>query len=71
VPAQGLHRAGGRAVAARLRVDAIDLYQSHWDDDKTPLEETLEAYAQLQRQGKVKAIGASNLAARASPRRCA
>ena len=47
----------------RLQVDAIDLYQSHWDDDKTPLDETLEAYAQLIRQGKVKAIGASNLAA--------
>jgi aryl-alcohol dehydrogenase-like predicted oxidoreductase len=47
----------------RLRVDAIDLYQSHWDDDKTPLDETLEAYAQLLRQGKVKAIGASNYSA--------
>jgi aryl-alcohol dehydrogenase-like predicted oxidoreductase len=47
----------------RLKVDAIDLYQSHWDDDKTPFEETLEAYAQLMRQGKVKAIGASNLSA--------
>ena len=47
----------------RLRVEAIDLYQSHWDDDKTPLDETLEAYAQLIRQGKVKAIGASNLVA--------
>jgi aryl-alcohol dehydrogenase-like predicted oxidoreductase len=47
----------------RLRVDALDLYQSHWDDDQTPLDETLEAYAQLQRQGKVKAIGASNLTA--------
>ena len=47
----------------RLRVDAIDLYQSHWDDEKTPLNETLEAYAQLIRQGKVKAIGASNLSA--------
>ena len=47
----------------RLRVDALDLYQSHWDDDKTPLDETLEAYAQLQRQGKVRAIGASNLTA--------
>jgi len=29
----------------RLQVDTIDLYQSHWDDDKTPLEETLEAIA--------------------------
>lgn len=45
----------------RLQVDAIDLYQSHWDDDKTPLDETLEAYAVLMRQGKVKAIGASNI----------
>ncbi len=47
----------------RLQVEAIDLYQSHWDDDKTPFEETLEAYARLIRQGKVKAIGASNLTA--------
>jgi len=45
----------------RLQVDAIDLYQSHWDDETTPLEETLEAYARLLEQGKVKAIGASNL----------
>jgi aryl-alcohol dehydrogenase-like predicted oxidoreductase len=44
----------------RLQVDAIDLYQSHWDDDKTPQDETLEAYARLIQQGKVKAIGASN-----------
>jgi len=47
----------------RLNVDSIDLYQSHWDDDKTPLDETLEAYARLLQQGKVKAIGASNLTA--------
>ena len=45
----------------RLQVDAIDLYQSHWDDQKTPFDETLEAYARLLRQGKVRAIGASNL----------
>ena len=45
----------------RLQVDAIDLYQSHWDDEKTPFDETLDAYARLIRQGKVKAIGASNL----------
>jgi aryl-alcohol dehydrogenase-like predicted oxidoreductase len=45
----------------RLQVDAIDLYQSHWDDVKTPFDETLDAYARLIRQGKVKAIGASNL----------
>jgi len=45
----------------RLQVDAIDLYQSHWDDEKTPFEETLDAYARLIEQGKVRAIGASNL----------
>jgi aryl-alcohol dehydrogenase-like predicted oxidoreductase len=47
----------------RLRVDAIDLYQSHWDDEKTPFDETLDAYARLIEQGKVRAIGASNLTA--------
>jgi len=45
----------------RLQVEAIDLYQSHWDDEKTPFEETLDAYARLIEQGKVRAIGASNL----------
>jgi aryl-alcohol dehydrogenase-like predicted oxidoreductase len=44
----------------RLQTDYIDLYQSHIDDADTPLEETLEAYAQLIQQGKVRAIGASN-----------
>jgi len=51
------------ASLRRLRVDCIDLYQSHWDDENTPLEETLGAYEQLLRQGKVRAIGASNLSA--------
>ena len=44
----------------RLQTDYIDLYQSHIDDPDTPLEETLEAYAELIQQGKVRAIGASN-----------
>lgn len=44
----------------RLQTDYIDLYQSHTDDESTPLEETLETYAELLRQGKVRAIGASN-----------
>ncbi len=44
----------------RLRTDYIDLYQSHIDDPETPFEETLKAYAELIRQGKVRAIGASN-----------
>lgn len=44
----------------RLQTDCIDLYQSHVDDPSTPVEDTLEAYDQLVRQGKVRAIGASN-----------
>lgn len=44
----------------RLQTEYIDLYQSHRDDQETPLEETLSAYAQLMEQGKVRAIGASN-----------
>ena len=51
------------ASLRRLQVDCIDLYQSHWDDENTPLEETLGVYDQLLRQGKVKAIGASNYSA--------
>src|SRR4051794_18844057 len=47
----------------RLQTDYIDLYQSHVDDEATPLEETLGAYAELIRQGKVRAIGASNYTA--------
>ena len=64
---KGLSRA--RIVAAaedslkRLQTDRIDLYQSHNEDPQTPIEETLEAYAQLVRDGKVRAIGASNYAA--------
>ena len=55
-----------RAVEAslkRLQTDRIDLYQSHKDDPGTPLEETLGAFADLIRQGKVRAIGASNYSA--------
>jgi aryl-alcohol dehydrogenase-like predicted oxidoreductase len=44
----------------RLRTDVIDLYQSHWDDPDTPLAETLGTYAELIREGKVRAIGCSN-----------
>ncbi len=44
----------------RLQTDRIDLYQSHQDDASVPLEETLEAYAQLIDEGKVRYIGASN-----------
>jgi aryl-alcohol dehydrogenase-like predicted oxidoreductase len=48
----------------RLQTDYIDLYQSHVDDEETPFEETLSAYAELIRQGKVRAIGASNYKAK-------
>ena len=44
----------------RLQTEYIDLYQSHTDDEAVPFEETLEAYAQLIAQGKVRFIGASN-----------
>ena len=47
----------------RLRTDVIDLYQSHRDDEKTEIDETLEAYAGLIKAGKVRAIGASNFSA--------
>jgi aryl-alcohol dehydrogenase-like predicted oxidoreductase len=47
----------------RLQTDYIDLYQAHRDDPETPLEETMEAFAGLIRQGKVRAIGASNYSA--------
>lgn len=45
----------------RLQTDHIDLYQTHWDDAATPVEATLETYAKLVKEGKVRYIGASNL----------
>lgn len=45
----------------RLQTDYIDLYYTHWDDDRTPVEETLSAYQELIKNGAVKYIGASNL----------
>ena len=47
----------------RLQTDRIDLYFSHWPDPATPIEETLGAHETLLRQGKVRAIGASNYSA--------
>ncbi|MFL6216510.1 MAG: aldo/keto reductase [Blastocatellia bacterium] len=47
----------------RLQIDVIDLYQAHQDDPNTPLAETLDAFARLIEQGKVRAIGASNYTA--------
>jgi len=51
------------ASLRRLQTDYIDLYQAHSDDPETPLEETLQAFDALIRQGKVRVIGASNYSA--------
>jgi aryl-alcohol dehydrogenase-like predicted oxidoreductase len=44
----------------RLQIETIDLYQSHWPDDSTPLEETFLAFEALVQQGKVRFLGCSN-----------
>lgn len=44
----------------RLQVDTIDLYQSHWPDEDTPLDETFRAFEDMIQQGKVRYIGCSN-----------
>ncbi len=51
------------ASLRRLQTDVIDLYQAHKDDETVPLEETLGAFADLVKAGKVRAIGASNYSA--------
>jgi aryl-alcohol dehydrogenase-like predicted oxidoreductase len=51
------------ASLKRLQTDYIDLYQSHDDDANTPLEESLGAFDDLIKEGKVRAIGASNYTA--------
>src|SRR6478736_8877751 len=51
------------ASLRRLKADHIDLYQSHDDDASVPLEDTLGAFADLIKVGKVRAIGASNYTA--------
>ncbi len=55
--------AAPEASLKRLRTDYIDLYQLHTPDPKTPMEETLRALDDLVKQGKVRAIGCSNLPA--------
>jgi aryl-alcohol dehydrogenase-like predicted oxidoreductase len=56
-------RSAVEASLKRLQTDVIDLYQSHDDDATVPLEDTLGAFADLIKAGKVRAIGASNYTA--------
>jgi aryl-alcohol dehydrogenase-like predicted oxidoreductase len=62
--AEGLSRAhimiAIEASLQRLGVDYIDLYQTHWFDEQTPIEETLSALDDLIRQGKIRYLGCSN-----------
>lgn len=65
--ARGLSRehivASAEASLGRLGIETIDLYYAHEDDASVPLDESLEAFARLIRDGKVRAIGASNYTA--------
>ena len=56
-------RAAAEASLTRLGTDVIDLYYAHADDPSTPLEETLGAFDALVREGKVRAVAASNYSA--------
>ncbi len=47
----------------RLQTEYLDLYQAHWSDAKTPVEETMRAFDELIKQGKVRFVGASNYSA--------
>jgi aryl-alcohol dehydrogenase-like predicted oxidoreductase len=57
----GYIKKAAEASLSRLQVDCIDLYYTHFDDELTPLEETLGAYADLIKDGKVRYIAASNM----------
>lgn len=48
----------------RLQIDTIDLYQCHWPDENTSIEETLAAFGELSDAGKVRYVGASNYTAK-------
>lgn len=64
-PGQALDKAGiTRAVDAslqRLQTDYIDLFQTHYDHEATPVTETLQAYADLIKAGKIRVVGTSNM----------
>lgn len=56
----GWLRQGVEQSLRNLRVDFIDLYQLHWPDPYTPIEETAGALAQLAQEGKIRYVGVSN-----------
>ncbi|MEV4311714.1 aldo/keto reductase [Actinocrispum sp. NPDC049592] len=56
-------KGAAEASLKRLRTDVIDLYWAHFDDEDTPVEETVTAFDELVKEGKVRYIGASNLSA--------
>ncbi|MGE0384677.1 MAG: aldo/keto reductase [Gammaproteobacteria bacterium] len=57
-------RAACEASLRRLRVECIDLYQSHVPDPSVPYEDTIGAFADLQRAGKIRHVGVSNVSRR-------
>src|SRR3954463_10317392 len=57
-------RAAAERSLRNLQVDTIDLYYAHYDDETTPLEETLTAFDELVQSGKVRHIAASNYSAK-------
>ena len=44
-----------------MKTDYIDLYQTHWQDASTPIAETMSALLELKKEGKIRAIGVSNV----------
>lgn len=55
--------AAADASLKRLRTDYIDVYYAHYDDDSTPLAETIGAFEELVKAGKVRTVGVSNYSA--------
>jgi aryl-alcohol dehydrogenase-like predicted oxidoreductase len=62
--AAGEIRAAAERSLRNLRTDRIDVYYAHYDDETTPLEETLTAFDELVRAGKVRYVAASNYSAK-------
>ncbi len=55
-----LIRKGVEESLRRLRTDVIDLFQTHWQDPTTPIEDTMAELMKLKREGKIRAIGCCN-----------